>query len=299
MKKYLIVVVALLLGACQPKNYRPMELHRWVNNYMVAIKTANIEGLLSYESDNVRYFPPNQPSFSGKENLRKWFLAYFNYYDNISERIWIRDLAARGDYAYLICDYSVSARVKHSGDEFRDSGKLINFFKRQFNGEWICTHSMWNSDNRTFDLHSEIPAEFSGTWKLDLSRTTDVPDIVSSTVLIVQNGNDISINRSYEMKNREPLKNSYKYTIGSDISSSYKNGSFASTSFWSTDKQSFTIIETIISEKNGIIQEHKRTTVYAITAKGETLSIISDEFSPDESLISVNGGHIEMIYNRL
>lgn len=299
MKKYLFVFAVLFLEACQPKHYRPMELRRWVDDYMVAIKTANIEGLLSYESNNIRYFPPNQSSFSGKDNLRKWFLEYFNYYDNISEKIWIKDLEARGDYAYIICNYSISARVKHSGDEFRDSGKLINFFKRQFNGDWLCTHSMWNSDTRNFDLHSEIPAEFSGTWKLDLSRTTDVPDIISSTVLIVQNGNDISINRSYEIKNKEPLKSSLKFTVGSETSSSYENGSFASTSFWSKDKQSFTIIETIISEKNGIKQKHRRETVYAITSKGETLNIISDEINPGESLTSINGGHIEMIYNRL
>lgn len=299
MKKCLITIIVILLGACQPKDYRPNDLHRWVNNYMADIRSANIEGLLSYDSDNIRYFPPNQPSFSGKDNLRKWFLTYFNYYDNISEKIWIRDLQANGDFAYIICNYTVSARVKHSGDVFKDSGKLINFFKRNFGGEWVCTHSMWNSDNRTFDLHSEIPAEFSGTWKLDLSRTTDVPDIVSSTVLIVQNGNEISINRSYEMKNKEPLNSSFKCTIGSNFNSSYKNGSITSTSFWSTDKQSFTIIETIVSENNGTIQENKRTTIYAIVAKGETLSIISDEINPTETLSSNNGGHIEMIYNRL
>jgi len=298
MKKYLIIFIVILLGACQPKDYRPLELHRWVDYYMSDIKTANVEGLLAYDSEDIRYFPPNQPSFSGKDNLRKWFLEYFNYYDNISERIWIRDLAAKGDFAYIICDYTVSARVKHSGAVFKDSGKLINFFKRNFGGEWVCTHSMWNSDNRTLDLHSEIPAEFSGTWKLDLSRTTDIPDIVSSTVLIVQNGNEISINRSYEMKNKESLNSSFKCTIGNEISRSDAKGAFTSKSLWSSDKQSFTIIETNISEINGTKQEHKRSTIYAIIAKGETLSIISDEFSSDGSLIFKNGGHIEMIYNK-
>jgi ketosteroid isomerase-like protein len=309
MKKvYLCALVVLLLGACQTKEnyYHDIKGFRtdikairiWLKNYMEAINTADIERLLLYESNDIFYLPPNEPFFSGKENLRKWFLAYFNYFTP-SERLELLKFEVFGDFAYLTGTYTVSGKIIQSGEEFRDNGKFINFFKRQPNGNWICTQSMWNSDSRTFDIHSEIPNDFSGTWKLDLPKSTSLPDILSSTLIITQKGNDITIKRTYELKDKQPLISSFQYTIGSETKSTSKTGSLTTTSFWGTDKQAFTIMETLISAKNGLKQEYKRTTVYTLTAKGEILNIISDDILPERSLIPKNKVHNEMIYIKL
>jgi ketosteroid isomerase-like protein len=193
---YLCVLVILLLGACQTKEHYPSDIkafrtdikaiRTWLENYMEAIKTADVERILSYESDDICYLPPNQPFFSGKENLRKWLLEYFNYFSP-SERLDLLDFEVFGDFAYLKGTYIVSGKIKQSGEEFNDNGKFVNFYKRQSNGDWICTQSIWNSDNRTLDIHSEIPNDFSGTWKLDLPKSSTLPDIISSTLVIKQN----------------------------------------------------------------------------------------------------------------
>lgn len=300
MTKYFILIALLLLGACQTKNNNPVDvsaIHRWIDNYEEAIRTADIEALLSGESDAVVYYPPNQPSFSGKENLRKWFIAYFNYYSP-SELLLASDIKVRGDFAYVSCNYIISAKVKHSNEKFKDSGKLINLFKRESYGKWKCTYSIWNSNNRSIDLHAQIPADFSGTWKLDLSRSTDFPDLLSSNILIVQKGNEISINRTYEIKNQEPITNSFKYIIGREIKTTTKTGSTTTTSFWSTDKQSFSITETLLSHNNNTKQEYKRTTIYSLTVKGEILNVNSDDILPQGSLSPTNNKHIDLIYNR-
>jgi hypothetical protein len=64
----------------------------------------------------------------------------------------------------------------------------------------------------------------------------------------------------------------------------------------SSGKQTFTINEILISEKNGTKQEFKRTTVYSLTAKGEILNIVSDDILPKVSATQPNKGHAEMIY---
>ncbi|MCX6327696.1 MAG: DUF4440 domain-containing protein [Bacteroidia bacterium] len=302
MKKIILsVIVLLLVEACQTINQHSKDMNairRWIMNYEEAIRKTDSEHLLSFVSDDVVYLPPNQPSFSGKENLRKWFLEYFNYYSP-SENLHIRTLGVNGDCAFLICDYSISARENNSGKEFHDNGKLINLFKRSFNGEWKITYSIWNSNTRIYDLHSQIPADFSGTWKLDLNRSTIMQNIFSSTIVIVQKGNDISINRTHEIKDKKPLISSFNYKIGSEVKNNSKTESSNISSFWSIDKQSFTVIETLLSVKNGTKQEYKRTTVYSITAKGETLSVISDDILPEGSLTQMNDRHIEMIFNKL
>jgi len=298
MKKSLIAITILFLVSCQTRNNNPTDIsaiHRWIYNYEQAIRTADIEALLSGESDAVVFFPPNQPPFSGKENLRKWFLDYFNYY-NPSELLLARDIKVRGDFAYVSCKYIVSVKVKYSGEEFNDTGKLINMFKRDLYGNWECIYSIWNSNNRSLDLHSQIPADFSGAWELDLSRSTPAPNIVSSKLVIAQKGNNINIDRSYEIKGKEPLKSNLNCTIGREIKSNSNSGSLVTASFWSDDKQSFTIMEKLLSVAG---KEYKRTTVYSLTLKGEVLNIISYDLVPEGSLTPVNERHLEMIYNKL
>jgi ketosteroid isomerase-like protein len=298
MKKILILCVILTLS-CRPKDYYPPDLYKWVNNYMVAIKSSDIERLLPLFSEDIRYYPPNQPALSGRENLSSWFLEYFNYYKNLSERLSIKEIKVSGDFAYLTCNYTVAGIISPSNEEFRDSGKLIYFFKQHFNGTWICTHAMWNNNNRTLDLHAEIPANFSGHWRLDLSRSTNITDILSAKVFIVQNGNEISINRFHEKTDKNIIESSSKYIIGKELKSFIDTGSFTTKAYWNPDKQSFTTVETVQSDKNGIVQKYTRKTIYSITAKGETLNVISEDILPEGSLKPIKDRHIEMIYNRL
>ena len=264
------------------------------SSYMVAIRKADIERLLSYYSDDIVYLPPNQPSFSGKENLKRWFIAYFNYYSP-SETLLTTDVKIRGDLAYVSCRYITSAKVKYSNEEFKDTGKLINLFERESDGKWKCTYSIWNSNTPVIDLHAQIPADFSGTWKLDMSRSTNISSIISSKIFIVQRGNEINVNRSYELESRETLVNSFNCIIGHDSKSNLQDGTGIEMSFWSPDKQSFTIVEKSIS---GII-EFKRSTTYSLSAKGETLHVYSDGILSNGSITSKNKDHIELVYNRL
>jgi ketosteroid isomerase-like protein len=307
MRKILIyVTVILLLGGCHPKNHYSdiksftndiRAIRTWLKNYTEAIKTADIDRILSYESDDISYWPPNQPLFSGKENLRKWFLAYFNYCTPV-ESYNLLDFKVYGDFAYLTGKYSISGKIKHSGEEFRDNGKFIDFFKRQPDGNWICTQSIWNSDNRIFDIHSQILDDFSGKWKLDLSKSINLPGIISSNLEIKQKGNNLKINRINEIKDKEPEESSYNYTIGSESLVKLKAGVFTITSTLSSGRQTFTIKENLVSEKNGSKQEYTRITIYTLMAKGEILSIASDYILPVGSNVPKDERHTEMVYTR-
>jgi ketosteroid isomerase-like protein len=300
MKKYLIIFAILILAACQRNEYNsraPSAIRQWIFNYNSAFKKADIEALVSGYSDGIIYCPPNQASFSGKENLRRWLLAYFNYYD-LSEFLLIRDIKVRGDLAYVTCNYNFNAKVKGSNDVVQDEGKLINIFKRGSFGKWICTYTMWNSNNRILDLHAQIPADFSGTWRLDLSRSTVHPNLISSKILIVQKGNELNINRWYELKNQKPIANSITYSIGQEIRTVTNGGITTTKSFWSPDKQSFTITETLLSGDNNKKQGYKRTSIYSITVKGEVLNVISDDILPQGSFTLTNNNHFELTYVR-
>jgi ketosteroid isomerase-like protein len=301
-------LIVVLIGACQTRKYKQSnnkafqtditEIRIWLKNYTEAIKATDVERILSYVTDDICYLPPNQASFSGKENLRKWLLAYFNYFTP-KESLNLLDFEVYGDFAYLTGTYTVSGKKKQSGEEFKDKGKFVNFFKRQSKGDWICTQSTWNSDNQIFDIHSQILDDFSGTWVLDLSKSITPPGINSSKLVIGQKGNNLNITRTSDIKDKAPEISLLNYKIGSESQYNLKSGNFTIISTLSSGKQTFTICEILISEKSGTKHEYKRTTVYSLTAKGGILNIISDEILPKGSVTLPNNGHSEMIYTKL
>ncbi len=302
-----ILLIVVLLGACQRnRQYSHLMAWRadvkairtWFENYTEAINSADVERILSCGSDDICYYPANQPYFSGKENLRKWLLSYFNYFSP-AESFSFLDFKVYGDFAYVIGKYSLQGKIKQTGEEFIDNGKFTNFFKRQSDGNWICTQSMWNSDNRIFDIHSRILDDFSGTWILDFSKSITPPGIISSRLVITQKGNNINIIRTSEIKDKNPEASSFNYTIGSETQNILKSGILTTISTLSSGKQTFTISETLISDIHGSKQEYKRTTVYSLTAKGEILNIISDETLPEGSTISKSKKHTEMSFTRI
>jgi ketosteroid isomerase-like protein len=296
MKRILITLFFVIVVSCQTQNKKQDDInaiHKWIANYEEAIKASNVEALLAGVSDAIVYYPPNQPAFSGKENLKKWFLDYFNYYDP-SESLLVRDIKIEGDIAYLSCYYAVSVKVKNSGEEYKNVGKLINIFKREYLGIWKCIYSIWNSNDDNIDFHSRIPADFSGRWELDLAQSTRIPNLLSSRIIITQQGDNINIDRSYEVRGKDPLKSALNYTIGREIKSKLKSGTQITTSFWSSDKQSFTIIEKQISAG----EEYKRTTNYSLTRRGECLRIILFDQIPRGLLDSTGREQIVMIYNK-
>jgi ketosteroid isomerase-like protein len=300
-----ILLIVVLLGACQRnRQYSHLmawradvkSIRTWFENYTEAINSADIERILSYESDDICYYPANQPFFSGKENLRKWFISYFNYFSP-RESFSFLDFKVYDDFAYVIGKYSLQGNIKQTGEEFSDNGKFTYLFKRQSEGNWICSQSLWNSDNRIFDIHSQILDDFSGTWLLDLSKSITTPGITSSKLIITQKGNNLNITRTNEIKEKDTEKSNYNYTIGSETQNILKSGIFTTTSTMSSGKQTFTINEMLISEINGT--KHKRITTYTLTAKGGILNIISDDILPKGSVTPPNNGHMEMIYTKL
>lgn len=307
-KIFLCALIVLLLGACQTrKNYHvhnraDQEVYDQIShllaNYIVAVKAADVEPILATVSDDITFMPPNQPSFSGRENLRKWLLEYFNYCSS-SEGFSILEYEVYGDFAYLQGKYTIKAKIKKSGEEYIDNGKYINFFRRQSNGIWLCTQSIWNSNNLTNNIHTQIPAIFSGTWKLDRSKSICLPDIISSILIITQKGKDFNLNKTYEIKDKDPVNSSSNYTLGVETHSKSTTGTFSTTSSWDHSTQTLTIIETLLSEKNGIKQEYKRISVYSLTVNGEVLNIITDDMLPEGSSTPINQRHTEMIYNKL
>ena len=151
----------------------------------------------------------------------------------------------------------------------------------------------------TINSYSQTPADFTDTWKLDLSKSSTLPHLVSETLVITQKGNDITINRTLVTTDTKPIISTFIYSIGVVIDDIKSNtGITTISSSWSADKQTFSVLETFVSDRNGTKQESKRTTVYSMTDKGKTLNIISDDTLPIGSPTPESERHMKMIFTK-
>lgn len=114
-------------------------------------------------------------------------------------------------------------------------------------------------------------------------------------MIITQQANNINIKRTYEIQGKDPLKSEFNCTIGGEFKSKTNSESQITTSFWSTDKQSFTIVEKLLSAG----KEYKRTTNYSIIIKGECLKIILFDQLPQRMFIPTGEKQIIMTYNKV
>jgi ketosteroid isomerase-like protein len=71
------------------------------------------------------------------------------------------EVAAAGDFAYLIGAYDLSYEDAH-GAHVSDRGKLLEIWRRQSDGSWKCSVDTWNSDGPAAAAQSAPPASTVG-----------------------------------------------------------------------------------------------------------------------------------------
>jgi hypothetical protein len=145
---------------------------------------------------------------------------------------------------------------------------------------------------------SQTPVDFSGTWILNVAKSTTLPKVISSKIIITQIQNEITLNIAFVPKDTMTIKRTDKYFIGSAISTKSTNQTRTLKSDWSPDKQSFSTTEIIVTNENGTQKESMRITTYSITDMGKTLIIKIDDTLPDGSIIPENDRHSINVYSK-
>ncbi len=122
------------------------EIKNLRKQYMVAQDAGDVDGCVSFWSDDGVLMPPNEPSVTGKEALRAWYQDAFNQF-GFQFSIEYQQVEEAGDWAFARGRYSGSIIPKTGGDPIQDTGKLLEVLRRQPDGSWKWACHMWSSDN--------------------------------------------------------------------------------------------------------------------------------------------------------
>jgi uncharacterized protein (TIGR02246 family) len=111
-------------------------------------KTAgakDLEGTVSYYSDDASLFPPNAPLASGKQAIHAMWADTIASATAISWQTDKVEVSRSGDLAYLTGTYQTTAKDPKA-QLVNDTGKFVEVWKKQADGKWKTVADIFNSD---------------------------------------------------------------------------------------------------------------------------------------------------------
>lgn len=129
-------------------------------------------------------------------------------------------------------------------------------------------------------LDAITAADFSGKWELKQSPYSK--ELTSSTLIVTQEANTITLQGAFDFLDRKPVKKKLIYYLdGKEIKTKSGERTQKVSAEWSLNKQSFAITTIILSPNKGSIQEIKYIETYSLTRDGKGLIVhYNDNINP-------------------
>jgi uncharacterized protein (TIGR02246 family) len=105
----------------------------------------DLEGTVSYYSDDAVLLPPNAHMATDKQAIRASWASILIPSASVSWRISRIEVSRSGDLAYLVGTYALTLKDPQ-GKPVMDRGKLIEAWKKQADGKWKTVADTYNSD---------------------------------------------------------------------------------------------------------------------------------------------------------
>jgi len=111
-------------------------------------KTAgahDLDGIVSYYSDDAVLLPPNAPAATGRQAIRASWADLAAPGVSIAWQASKVEVARSGDLAYSVGTYTLAMKDPQ-GKPIADKGKFMEVWKRQPDGNWKAVADTYNSD---------------------------------------------------------------------------------------------------------------------------------------------------------
>ncbi len=157
MGKKLLLILLLIVGAvsgCRsdrtktpPEQESLAAIEKLHKIDQEASKRGDFDTLLTLMTDDCVLLPPERPPIKGKDAIREYIQGQKEQLHNIEITEYSHDfqeIKILGDWAYEWGYFSNAARA--AGETIRERGKLFRILRRQEDGAWKVSRSIWNND---------------------------------------------------------------------------------------------------------------------------------------------------------
>jgi ketosteroid isomerase-like protein len=143
-----LVLAALSVSGCQKVSTRIADadreaIHLMVDNFSKAVVAGDFATAVSYYTEDAMVLPPNAPIIQGRAAIQSLLVGFpkiVAFKQNIAE------LEANGDLAYARLTFNLTTTPPGAKSPINDTGKGIIILRKQINGTWLTTRSVFNSD---------------------------------------------------------------------------------------------------------------------------------------------------------
>jgi ketosteroid isomerase-like protein len=112
-----------------------------------AIAAKNdLEGTLAFYAADAVLLPPNAPIANSRNLIRESWAALLGPNTAVSWKASKVEAAKSGELGYLYGTYQLSIKDPKGGPSITDTGKILEVWKKQPDGQWKCIADTYNSD---------------------------------------------------------------------------------------------------------------------------------------------------------
>jgi uncharacterized protein (TIGR02246 family) len=110
-----------------------------------AAAARDVDGTVSYYSDDASLLAPNAPIASDRQSIRASWASLLGPDTNLSWQATKVEVARSSDLAYLVGTYQLTTKDAQ-GKPVSDNGKFVEVWKKQADNKWKVVADIFNSD---------------------------------------------------------------------------------------------------------------------------------------------------------
>jgi ketosteroid isomerase-like protein len=149
---FLLVSYAFLTISCAPtaaldsRAADAAAIQTADEHWSAAAARNDLAATVAFYADDAVLLAPNAPIAKDPKSIRETWAAMLGPGTAISWKVSKTEAAKSGELGYLYGAYSLSMKDPKGGPAVNDTGKMVEIWKKQANGEWKCIVDTFNSD---------------------------------------------------------------------------------------------------------------------------------------------------------
>lgn len=136
---------AVLLSGCAPGELGQFDKEAIANvrqAFVQAVRAGDGSRVAALFTEDGVEMPPNEPIRMGRDAISAAQLPTVMAFTLTGE-----ETEGVGDWAYDRGVYQITVTMEGMTEPISDTGKYLVLLRKQSDGSWLITHSIWNSDN--------------------------------------------------------------------------------------------------------------------------------------------------------
>ncbi len=146
-----LIASTILIIACGPPsqvdNGDVAALQAADGQWSAAASRKDVDATVAFYAEGAVMLPPNAPIITDRNSIRQaWAAMLGPNTTSISWKASKTEVAKSGELGYIYGTYQDSVQDPKGGPLVRDTGKTVEIWKKQSDGQWKCIVDSYNSD---------------------------------------------------------------------------------------------------------------------------------------------------------